>query len=154
MTNHKIAYELLTPEVIEEMKPLLEAHRDEILPYDDMDVNPNWAFYMDMSASENWALFTVRHAETNELIGYASTFITPSLIDHRFTQAQQDGLFIYEEHRRGMLCARLIAFADTWLTHMGVTYASQRVHKGVDFSPILERQGYEYVEKQYIRRLN
>lgn len=154
MTQHKIEAADLTYEILDEIYPILELHRAEILPYEDMAVNVDWELYMSFAKAGAWQLFTAREIETNDLIGYLSMFMAPSMIDRRFTTAQQDGLFIHPDHRHGMLCARMIKFVDDWLTDNGVNYTSQRVHKGIDYSPILLRMGYEYTEAQYMKRLN
>ena len=153
MTRHKIEAVELTYDLLDEIYPILEMHRAEILPYEDMAVNVDWEMYMKIDQAGAYQMFTAR-TEDGELVGYISMFMAPALIDKRFRQAQQDGLFIHPDHRHGMLCARMIKFVDEWLTDEGINYTAQRVHKGVDYSPILLRMGYEYTEAQYTRRLN
>lgn len=130
---------------------LLELHRQAILPFDDIPLDPDWAVYQMLQDNNMIAIFTARHE--GALIGYLHFVVSPAVFSKGIILATQEGLFVHPTYRRGMTCARLLKIADEWLEENGVSLVVQRVHKDIDYSPLLERMGYEYTDKTFTRRL-
>ncbi len=136
-------------DVLDEIKPLLTKHWEEIAHYQDIPLDPNWAGYAAASIAGSLRIFTVR--EDKVLIGYAVFFI--GNLHYKSTKiATQDILFVLPEHR-GLTGARLIKYCDEQLKAEGAQAVYHHVKKAHDFGPLLERMGYEAVDVVYGRRL-
>jgi len=134
-------------DIIDEVRPLLQLHSDEIDAHLDVLVmEPDNDFYRLTEASGRLHVFTIRHE--GELIGY-SAFIVMGNPHYKGTIfGVNDVLFIKKEHRRSQAGAMLITFAETILRDMHgavvVTYHSKVGE--CDITPFLNKFGYEREE--------
>ena len=137
------------PEVIDEMRPMLEEQWREVAYFKDIPLDPDFDIYLAADKAGKVRLFTVR--DYGELVGYALFFI--GNIQHKtvFT-ATQNLVFIHPSYRMGMVGYRFIKYFDEQLADEGVSIVYQTVKPAVDYSPLLERLGYEAVETTYVRR--
>jgi GNAT superfamily N-acetyltransferase len=135
-----------------EITPLLQAHWEEIARYKDIELAPNVEAYAKLEAAGILHCYTARLA--GALVGYFVATVVPSLHYRNSLQAHQDVLFVLPEHRRSRVGVRLIRFAEEQLRQAGVQVVMHHVKVAHDFGPLLERMGYEWVEKMFTKRLD
>lgn len=133
-----------------EMTPLLEAHYREVAHYQDIPLEPDYAAYQTLEDIGIFRIYTTR-LENGNLVGYAAYLIAPHLHYRSVLNATMDVVYIAPEYR-GM-GRQFIEWCDQQLKVDGVETVTQHVKVAHDFSPMLERMGYEWVEKILIRRL-
>lgn len=133
------------------MTPLLMAHKDEICLYEDFVFNPDWETYKRMEELDALRVYTARNE--GELVGYAGYTVSHNMHYKDSKHAVQDVLYLKPDRRGVMTGVSLIKFADQQLAEMGVVLVSHHVKVKNDFSPILERMGYEQAEKIYEKRI-
>lgn len=138
-------------DVLDEIKPLLHAHWEEIARYPDIPLEPDWEQYKKAEAAQQLRIFTVR--VTGRLVGYGVYFVTPGLHYKSSRQATQDILFLAKDYRRGGVGRDLIRFADSILAAQGVEVVYHHVKARHNFGPLLEREGYELVDLIFGKRL-
>lgn len=151
LTAIKIEQEDLTESLIAEITPLLERHWAEVAYFKDVPVSVNWPIYQVLAKADLLIILTVR--ELDKLIGYGVYTLNPNLHYDQISQAQQDVLFVESGKRGAMIGSKLIKMADELLSTMGVHSVYHHVKLTHDFSKLLERQGYEQVEKIFVKRL-
>ena len=136
-------------DVLDEIKPLLEMHWREIAHYQDIELAPDWEFYLSVPSVR---VYTVR--QDRELIGYGVFFLGPNRHYKHSIQAVQDILFVHPAYRFGRIGYRLIAFCDEQAKAEGAQAIYHHVKAAHDFGPLLKRLGYETVDLIYARRLD
>jgi hypothetical protein len=136
--------------VMDEIKPLLEKHWEEIAHFKDVPLDPDYEAYTNGEKMGRVRVFTVRAHEGN-LVGYA-VFYTGNLHYKSTKTAAQDILFVLPEHR-GLTGYRFIEYCDNQLRNEGFQVVYQHVKVAHDFGPLLRRIGYEAVDTLYARRL-
>jgi GNAT superfamily N-acetyltransferase len=136
-------------DVIDEIKPLLEAHFQEIAHYPDIPLKPDYDFFL---KTPSLRVFTVRHQ--CQLIGYCLFFVAPNPKYMTSLQAHQSILYVSPSHRRGSVGLRFIDWCDTQLRTEGVQVVYHHMKAAHDFGPLLERLGYTLMDKIYARRLD
>lgn len=138
-------------QMINEIKPLIEAHYDEIAKYKDIPLDPDWDLYRKLEEVGILKAFSCRATDDNSLIGYAIYFVKPHIHYRSMLLAQQDILFIKKEFRgRGIA---FILWCDEQLKAMGCTVSMHHVKAEHNFGRMLERIGYELMDLIYTRRL-
>jgi hypothetical protein len=139
--------------VKDEIKPLLEAHWEEIaLHKGEIKLEPNWNAYAEMASNGVLRIYTAR--KSGKLVGYFVVFVMPSLHYRRFMFANNDILFLTKTERKGMTGVKLLKFAVEELTKENVKLININVKKKQDFGPILERLGFEHVEDHWQLKAN
>lgn len=152
----KFANEPINPAFVEEIKPLISAHWQEIAHFKDIPLDPDFDLYQKIYDSGTLRAFTVR-TEEGTLIGYALFFVKVNLHYKSSNQAVQDILFIHPEHR-GM-GRKFIAWCDEQLQAEGVQAVYHHMKAAHSFGPMLETIGkkegnpYEIQDLIYVRRL-
>lgn len=141
-------------EVVDEIKPLLIAHYEEIAHYLDIPLKPDYQRYIQAETAGLLRIFTAR--VDGELVGYAIYLLMHHLHYSDSLQAHQDILYLAPDHRRGGTGMRLIRHADCALAEEGVQVVVQHVKARADlnFGPLLERMGYELMDHIYAKRLD
>lgn len=138
--------------VIDEIKPLLEAHWLEIAHYQDIPVKCDYGSYLKLEANGLLRIYTVRNSN---LIGYAIFVVAKSLHYNDSLQARQDVLYLAPEFRRGRIGIRFIDWCDEQLKAEGVQVVYHHVK---DAAPalgiLLARRGYTLVDHIYAKRLD
>lgn len=137
-------------DVVEEIKPLLEAHYREIAHYPDIALKPDYQRYIGAEGLGTLRIFTAR--VDGALVGYAVYFVTPALHYCDSIQAHQDILFVHPDYRRSTVGLRLIRHADESLGREGVQVIYQHSKAAHSIGRVLERQGYELVDEIYAKR--
>lgn len=149
----KFQREILTSAILDEARPLLEAHWKEIAHYPDIPLRPDRFQYLKMEDQGALRLFTIRD-DAAALVGYAVFFVRENIHYSTSKQAVQDILFLNPAHRKGRIGYRFISYCDEQLKLEAVQVVYQHVKTAHNFGPMLERLGYEPIDMIYGRRLD
>jgi L-amino acid N-acyltransferase YncA len=145
-----IQEEKLTKYLENEIYPLLVKHWHEIAFYKDLEVNVNWKGYYNLQDLNMLRIYTYR--EDDKLVGYIVYSVTNNLHYQQALQATQDVFYVESGKRGFMIGTKLLKFADIKLKEMGVHSIYQHVKTKHDFSVLLERLGYTFIEKIFTKR--
>ena len=139
--------------IIKEGAQLLDKHYKEVSHFLDIPLNPNHEKYLHIEANGNLKVFIARD-ENENLLGYAVFFLNHNLHYMGSFQAVQDIIFIDPE-KRGF-GRTFIKYCDEELKKLGVqvVYHHVKNKKELNFSPMLERDGYELIDLIYGKRLD
>ena len=135
--------------VREEIKPLIIKHWEEIaLNQDIIELNPDWDAYGELDRSGLLRVFTVRN-KVESLVGYFVVIVSRSLHykDHVF--ANNDIIFVLPEYRKGTTGIKLIDFAERELEAEGIRALNINTKDHQSFDAILQRRGYQMIERVY-----
>ena len=137
--------------VLDEIKPLLARHWEEIATYQDIPLDPDYDAYLAAEARGCVRVFTAR--SDKRLVGYGVFFV--GNLHYRSSRiATQDILFVLPEFRQGRVGYGLVRFISRQLSAEGLQVVYQHVklaHPAL--GRLLELDGYEPVETIYARRL-
>jgi len=149
----KFSLEPCTRELLDELLPLLHIHWKTVAHFQDIELAPDTEAYLKLQEHGMLRVFTARE-ETSGLIGYAVFFVRPNIHYRKSLQAQQDVLFIHPE-KRGF-GAKFIAWCDKQLAAEGVqaVYHHVKAKPELNFSPLLEKQGYHLIDLIWAKRLD
>ena len=138
--------------VIEEAKPLLARHWEEIaLNKDSVPLDPDWQRYAAMEAMGQLSVVTVRAA--GKMIGYCCMVIQVGLHYRSCLEARMDIFWIAPEYRGRMGGVRLFRAVEAELKRRGVKrmYVGSKLHK--DSSRLFEALGYTPIEQWFAKTL-
>lgn len=144
----KYAHESYTS-IKDEIKPLLEEHYKEIaLDQDVIQLNPDWEAYARYDSIEALRCYTARNHD-DDLIGYFVLIVSTSLHykDHLF--ANNDVIFLRKDARKGMTGVKLIKYAVERLREEGITRININTKTHQPFDIVVERLGFELIERVY-----
>jgi|TARA_R110000796_G_C14242824_1_gene397518 GNAT superfamily N-acetyltransferase len=136
----------------DELEPMFKAHWEEIeVNREKVKLSPNWASYSAIEASGCLGVYTAR--KEGKMIGYCVVIADTSLhhSDHIF--AFNDLLYIDPAHRKGMTGMKLIKYAESDLKECGVSYLVINTKVSHPFDPLLERLGFDLIERSYSKYL-
>lgn len=131
-----------------EIEPLLEEHWKEIaLNKEKIKLNPDWRAYADLDSINALRIYTAR--KDGKLMGYFVVIVSKSLHyrDHLF--ANNDIIFLTKPARKGLTGVKLIKFALDALEAEGVTKVHINTKAHQPFDAILERLGFDEIERVY-----
>ena len=134
--------------ILDEMKPLYEAHFAEIEPAGTFMLKPNIAGYINIEQAGYLHMITMR--DTCRLVGYIIMLIQ----QHPYAAgliAYTDKLFIEKASRKGYAATYLIKAAEDYCRTIKV-YAMQITTKtdpNYDFGKLLVRKGFEAIERTH-----
>jgi len=131
-----------------EAEPLLQQHWEEIaLNKDIIKLNPDWRAYAELDRVNALRVFTAR--KDGKLVGYFVVIVSKALhyADHLF--ANNDIIFLTKPARKGLTGVKLIKFAIDSLKAEGITKLHINTKAHQPFDPILERLGFEEIERVY-----
>ena len=138
--------------LIEELWPLLEAHYIQIAHYKDIPLIPDFEAYRVAEKNGALRIFTAR--ERGVIYGYSVFFVRKNVHYSTSVQAVQDILYLDPMVRKGSTGYRFIQWCDDQLRADGVQAVYHHVKVDHDFSPVLQRMGYEEIERIFARRLD
>jgi GNAT superfamily N-acetyltransferase len=144
----KLAHESYT-NIKDEIRPLTEQHYDEIaLDQDVIKLNPDWDAYARYDSMHALRVYTARD-DDGALIGYFVVLVSTSLHykDHVF--ANNDIIFLRKDARKGMAGIKLIKYAVECLRCEGVTRININTKTHQPFDAVLERLGFDFIERVY-----
>lgn len=137
-------------DVLEEIKPLLQAHWREIAHYQDIPLQPDYDWYLTCPALR---CFTSRN-QGGRITGYVVFGVAANKHYMTSVQAVQDILFV-DPRDRGGVGRQLIRSSDAALKAEGVqvVYHHQKLaHPAL--GELLRGEGYEPVEVIWAKRLD
>ena len=143
--------EPVTARLIEEIKPLLERHYEELGRYKELQLEPDFDSYLIAQEQKTVRVYTVR--ENTVLIGYTIFFVTHSLHHKNTQQALQDILWLDPKYRRQSIGADFLFWCEGRLRDEGVQIVLQVARNRATQGAILEATGYEILEWVYSKRL-
>lgn len=146
----KFSEEIITEELLEEVKPLLYKHWEEISHYKDIPLDPDYTAYLFLQKTGAIKSYSVREND-GKLIGYAVYFLRHHVHYKKTLYAIQDIVFIDPERRGSGLF--LIKFCDEELKKIGVNIVMHHIKIKHDWSKALERLGYERQDIILTKRL-
>jgi len=131
-----------------EVDELFYKHWEEIaVNKDKIKLNPDWSFYETLDSMGLLGVYTIR--ESGTLVGYFVVVAKPHphYKDHVF--AVNDIIYIDPNYRKGLAGFKLIKFVEKDLKTRGVSVLviNTKVHK--PFDVLLERLGFQNVERAY-----
>lgn len=138
--------------ILDEALPMFHEHFEETAVYQDVPLDVDVESYVELEGSGMCRTFTAR-TEDGKLAGYAIFLISGSMHRRTMRQALQDSLFVSKEHR-GLWIVGFLKWIDSRLKDLGVDVVIHNVTLLRDYSPILERCGYEWTDKLYSKRLD
>jgi GNAT superfamily N-acetyltransferase len=139
-------------DVLDEMKPLLDAHFHEITHYPDIPLKVDYDFFLAADAKGALRVYTARFH--GELIGYCVFFVSPNPKYLTSLQAHQSVLYLSAQHRRGRVGLRLIDWCDTQLRAEGVQVVYHHMKARHGFGRLFAHLGYELIDEIWGRRLD
>ena len=142
--------EQISESLLGEFMPLLSEHYLEIAHYKDIPLDPDWDRYRAIAAAGALRIFTAR--DSGKLIVYSIFFVQRNPHYKTSLSAINDIIFIAKE-RRGF-GRRFIAWCDEQLREIGVQVVVHHIKAAHDWSPMLERMGYDFQDKIMTRRLD
>jgi len=139
-------------DVQEEAKELIKLHWEEIAVNKDfIYLNPCWESYAHLEEQEKLKIFTAR--SDGSLVGYFVVIVNPHLHykDHLF--ASNDVLYLHKDYRKGLTGVKLLKFGEACLKADGVSVLTINTKVHQSFDPLLERLGYNLIERSYSKPL-
>lgn len=135
-----------------EIEPLLRAHWEEIAHDKTVPLDPDWLAYEQAEVAGRLRVVTARNA-LGSLVGYAVFFVGPHPHYKSTTYAVQDLLYTAPGARGTGLGAKLVIWCDNFLKADGVARVVHHVKMSHDFSSMLERLGYQPMDKILVKAL-
>ena len=137
-------------DIKEEMLPLLVLHKEEVAPYDFLELNPAWDLYDAGEDAGSFVVYTVR--DDGVLVGYLAYLINQSLHyqDERFAYA--DVIFLQDAYRHSYTANDLLTYAEADLTdNYGVTMMLLHMKVKAPFETLALCQDYDKMEYVYTK---
>lgn len=139
-------------DIIEEMKPLLEAHYHEIAWYQDkIELNPDYEKYAQMADAGLVHIVSAR--DEGKLIGYFVSMVIPGMHYKSTLYALNDVLFVHPDYRGSSTAYRMFKYAFEQLKSMGVDVITIHMKTDAPFEDLcvaLGMQKQEYLYSIYI----
>lgn len=142
--------EKVSGDLIEESMPLLRSHQKEVMPFPETEINIDLKSYLAGEAAGILRCFVARDS-SGKMIGYANFFTCSHPHYQPRKMALLDILFVKKEHR-GKVGLLFLKWCDDQLFDEGIEEIHFTVQEKLDYSPVLERMGYELHSKIYTRR--
>lgn len=135
-------------ECLDEMKPLLEDHWEEIAIYrDKIKLNFDEEKYRFMEKAGTLHIVTAR--DKGELVGYFVSFIVTHMHYSDHTYAMNDILFLLPDYRHAGNAADMFGYAEDRLKELGVSVISLHMKVEHPFHTLSDYLGYDRVEYNY-----
>jgi len=137
---------------LEEIKPLIEMHWEEIAVYKDkIKLNPDFDKYLLLDSMGMLHILTAR--DDDKLIGYFISFIQPNMHYKDSLFATNDILYIDPVYRKGSVGYKLFKKAEDSLKGIGVDVIIIHSKVNNDFKPLMDKLGYERIEYNYSKHV-
>lgn len=137
---------------IEELKPLVEAHLEEVRGHGHgSKVNLEW--YVAQEKAMRLVFYSARDQESGEMVGYAAVFYTLDQFRGIRIAANVDAVFLQQKHRKGLTGARFLSYIERHAKELGAHCIYQSTTPGNDFGPVLNYLGYDLATITYAKSL-
>lgn len=139
----------LCSDIIGEIMPLIEAHKEEVATYPDIPLCIDWEKYLAMQEMGQLKFFVIKNS--GEIVGYVSCLVQQALHYNTSLQCFVDAVYLDPKARgRGIA---LFKHVEDAMKAKGVQVIQFHVKVQHDFSAALERLGYTFVEKIMAKRI-
>lgn len=135
-------------DILEEIKPILDVHWEEIaLNRDKIKLNPDYDKYRELNNNGMVKIFTAR--DDGKMVGYFVVTINHHLHykDHKF--AINDIIYLKKELRALGIGKTLIQFVEGKLAEDGVSVLTINTKIHQPFDGLMENLGYSCIERIY-----
>lgn len=139
-------------ELLDEARPLFEAHYHEIAHYPDIALDINEAAYLHLEESNLLRCYTARY--NGELVGYCVFLVRLNLRYSSSLQATQDILYVDKTKRGVLFGKRLLDYCEARLKAEGVQVVYQHAKVTSTVGTFFERCGYTLIDGIYGKRLD
>lgn len=140
-------------DVIEELKPHLHKHYEEVAMYTDkIDLDPDYDMYGKMQNAGVLAIFTMRENDTYEIAGYNIFFVKEHVHYKNDIWAGNDIVYIAPEYRHEEDTIRFFEYCERqlkeeWNAHV-VSYHMKTMKT---FTTLMEYLGMDHAEHVYTK---
>ncbi len=142
---------ILATDYLDQMWPLLAAHREELTVYPEiMQLSPDVETYLRLEDAGK--LLSLGVFDHDELIGYSVNVVTRNL-HYDLRVCQNDVLYLTPEHRLGPLGLRLIRDTERHAREAGAKIMLWHAKQGTSLDGLLPRIDYQVQEIMYSRVL-
>jgi GNAT superfamily N-acetyltransferase len=142
---------ILATDYLDQMWPLLAAHREELTVYPEiMQLSPDVETYLRLEDAGK--LLSLGVFDHDELIGYSVNVVTRNL-HYDLRVCQNDVLYLTPEHRLGPLGLRLIRDTERHAREAGAKLMLWHAKQGTSLDGLLPRLDYQVQEIMYSRVL-
>jgi GNAT superfamily N-acetyltransferase len=142
---------ILATDYLDQMWPLLAAHREELTVYPEiMQLSPDVETYLRLEDAGK--LLSLGVFDHDELIGYSVNVVTRNL-HYDLRVCQNDVLYLTPEHRLGPLGLRLIRDTERHAREVGAKIMLWHAKQGTALDGLLPRIDYQVQEIMYSRVL-
>lgn len=142
---------ILATDYIDQMWPLLQAHREELTVYPEiMQLDPDIETYVKLEDAGK--LLSLGVFDYEELIGYSVNIVTRNL-HYDLLTCQNDVLYLAPEHRLGPLGLRLIRDTERHAREVGAKIMLWHAKQATALDGLLPRLDYQVQEIMYSRVL-
>lgn len=135
-------------DVIEEIKPLLEAHYEEVAWYqDEVPFDPDYEKYEVMANTGLLHIVTAR--DDGKLIGYFVSLVASGMHYKQTKFALNDILFVHPDYRGGSVAYKMFKYAFAALKEIGVDIITIHMKTDAPFEPLCLALGMAKQEYLY-----
>ena len=139
-------------QVIDEIKPLLDNHYEEIaLDRDVIKLNPDYETYKKLCDSGVMRIITAR--DDGKLVGYLIAIIKYHLHYKDSLTAFNDIFYVDKQYRKGMTGVKLFIKAEEILKKYGVQRVAMNTKLHHDVGAIFDRLGYKETERVFTKMI-
>ena len=136
---------------IEEIKPHLQEHYEELSVTKTFPLDPDWDAYK--KTEEENRVFVVTCRKDGELVGYIIYFIVYNIHYRTMIMAVEDIYYLAKAERKGRVGIKLFKFAEQALKAIGVNRVVYGTKIHLDNSKLFEYLGYTIFEKLYSKMI-
>lgn len=137
-------------EVIDDIKPLLIEHWEELAAFPDIPLDPDYEFYRLANARDLIRIYTAR--KDGELIGYGIFIINRSNPHYmQIKMAISDIVLVRKEHRKSGVGMGLYDFIEADLPGFIVSTNDKISHPAL--GELMKARGYQAVTTAWVKRL-
>lgn len=139
-------------DVLRELVPLHQQHWNETEGHrHSIPLDVDYEYMINAERSGRFMLFTVR-APNGELVGNCMMYLTRSTHTKKWV-AEEDTIFIREDHRKGRLGIKLVQYVEDVLRGFGITEIRVTVKTVNRVGAMLQRLGYDHTGNQLVKVL-
>lgn len=145
--------ELFRDNVAEFMPLFYEHHKEIDKDNHDVVLSPNWDQYLKLEVAGALHILTCRDNSTGQLVGYFFAMVWPSLHFSQEISAVSDIFYLNPAYRKNGIGNKLLKTGEEMVTNLGATRGYLVTKEGSNASIVVERMGYELVERIYFKDL-
>lgn len=147
--SNNITYQIETLDnILEEMKPILLLHWEEVALYKDkIPLDPDYDEYLHLNEIGMLRVATARDGD--KMVGYFLSMISPHLHYQQDVYAVNDILYLDESYRGGDIALGMFKFAEQDLKEQGVSVLIISMKTAKPFDSLCEALGHTCVERTY-----